>query len=361
MRFQFHKNESKIIDLIEFPGVTYSNSSEALEEYADIITPEYRDLLKNCEAVLIPHEGDIRLFYSKNVMEDYVFSSLIIKAYEVFGFSCEEDYLNHLLSAEETELRKRLIRSILLRDDDADKRAGASELAEEISLSKDHIRELVDNLSLEDGHKWNLYLMLDSPKRYLVQYVELLYRLLPDFRRLYLSHESRVLQCGMELEEFLNRNEENGLDILSNSILHQDMFPRRTSALYISCMTPYSIKCITDTSFPYLQWGMEMEKSFQLLKEKTENKLNERVLFFKNLGDRTRYEVLRLVAHGVTSTKSMANTLNVSSATISYHVNALVTANILEYEKKNGKTGYQVDWEFIKEVFDGLQEDLKQK
>ena len=49
--------------------------------------------------------------------------------------------------------------------------------------------------------------------------------------------------------------------------------------------------------------GLENGRSLQKMKEINENKTIERVQIFKNLGDKTRYEVLKLIAEGETSTK----------------------------------------------------------
>lgn len=362
MRFQFYKNESRIMDFLEFPSVIFADDQSEIEEYKDIVTKEYEELLKNSETLVKPYEEDIRLFYSKNAMEEYDFFSLLSKSYEVFGFTSEENYLNHLLSVDENDLRKKLIESIKSKDDDTSKKDNNTNPKEETLFSKEYITELVNALPIEPGDKWNLFLIIDSPKKYTIKYVELLYKILPDFRKLYLPYEEKIVEYGTHLENMLMEQGEKVLDTITCSMIDETMLPEGPIALFISLFGSFSLKIAAYPSNPFMQWGLEIEKSFQRLKEKRENKLNERILVFKNLGDKTRYEVLRLIANGETSIKNIANTLHVSSATISYHVNALITTNILKFDRnKNNKVGYKVSWDLIQEVFEGLREDLKQE
>ena len=101
-----------------------------------------------------------------------------------------------------------------------------------------------------------------------------------------------------------------------------------------------------------------MEEAFKRMKEINENKTLERVQIFKNLGDKTRYEVLKLIAAGETSTKVIAKTLGVSSATISYHINNLLTSKVIKMDKSNDKFGYVVDYELLEDTMEEFRKDM---
>lgn len=102
-----------------------------------------------------------------------------------------------------------------------------------------------------------------------------------------------------------------------------------------------------------------MEEAFKKMKQINENKTKEIVQIFKNLGDRTRYEVLKLIAQGETSTKDIANALGVSSATISYHINNFLTSKVIKLDKGNSGFKYVIDYELLKNIIKGFKEDLK--
>jgi predicted transcriptional regulator len=90
-----------------------------------------------------------------------------------------------------------------------------------------------------------------------------------------------------------------------------------------------------------------------------EGHLAELITTFKNLGDTTRYKVLKNISNGITSTKDIANSLGVSSATVSYHINQLNTSKILKLERVNGKYINSVNIEWINNCISKLKKDLK--
>jgi DNA-binding transcriptional ArsR family regulator len=104
---------------------------------------------------------------------------------------------------------------------------------------------------------------------------------------------------------------------------------------------------------------LKVEDAIRQLKEINENKINERVQIFKNLGDKTRYEVLKLISSGETSTKSIAEALGVSSATISYHINNFLTSKVVKMDKIDNKYVYVVDYELLNRIIEEFKEDLK--
>ena len=86
----------------------------------------------------------------------------------------------------------------------------------------------------------------------------------------------------------------------------------------------------------------------------------QRVKVFKALGDKTRYDTIRLIASGVSSIKDIANKLDVSSATISYHINEFLTSSIISLNrKKDKKSIYDVDYQKLEDVLTELRNDLK--
>ena len=67
-------------------------------------------------------------------------------------------------------------------------------------------------------------------------------------------------------------------------------------------------------------------------------------------------------AKKLTSIKTIADELGVSSATISYHMNEFLTTGILYMSKESKqKFDYRVDYDKLEEVFKDLKEDLNFK
>ena len=64
------------------------------------------------------------------------------------------------------------------------------------------------------------------------------------------------------------------------------------------------------------------------------------------------------LAKGVTSTKIIAKNLHVSPATISYHLNNLVTAKIAYLDQVEGRYIYKVNEEFLMTAIEELKKDF---
>ena len=68
--------------------------------------------------------------------------------------------------------------------------------------------------------------------------------------------------------------------------------------------------------------------------------------------------MLKLIVSGETSTKKIAKALDVSSATISYHINNILAAKIIKMDKSNNKFGYVIDYELLEETIEEFKKDL---
>ena len=110
---------------------------------------------------------------------------------------------------------------------------------------------------------------------------------------------------------------------------------------------------------PYIIWGIESEAFLKKIKEAEKEEQVNRILAYKNLGDKTRYEVLKCISNGMQSTKDIAHQLNVSSATISYHLNNLMTSKLIRLAYEDGKYFNKVNQEWIETCFEELKKDLK--
>ncbi len=365
MKYQFYFNESRINDFIEFPRLIFSeeelNTIDGDDLFYEIADKTYLEFLNRSSSYLKPLKKEIEFFYSKDFMESYDFNYLITKANSFFGFDNEESYLEKLLSLTEEEMKQSIISTMLSIEQKNTNILDLMEKAAEISNDKKEIMNLINDLPIDSGVKWNLLLIIEDTKKYMNQYIELMYKILPIYLNLYSEIEPIIKDYGPYFVDMLNNKGEEGLEEITFSMIESDLITEDANNVLISYISSFVLKISTTSPTPYFAWGVQMEKVFQSMKERMENKLNERVQIFKNLGDKTRYEVLRLIANGETSTKNIAKALEVSSATISYHISALVTSHIIKYEKSNNHIGYLVDFKYIEEAYIGLKNDLNIK
>ena len=182
---------------------------------------------------------------------------------------------------------------------------------------------------------------------------------MPIFQAMYSLYEVEIKTYGEKLVGFLNEKGPQGLEDITFSMVKPGVLDLGETNILISLVFSYAISIVTTAKISYVAWGLKMEEAFKYMKEINENKTNERIQVFKNLGDKTRYEVAKLIASGENSTKEIAKALGVSSATISYHINNLLTSKIIKLDKVDNKHFHVVDYDLLEEVIRGIMEDLK--
>lgn len=362
MNYQFYFNESRINDFIDFPRLIYAEDEIQTigddDVFHEIMDKDFKEFLTQSESYLKPFKKEIEFFYSRDFMDSYDFNFLITKTISFFGYVNEESYLNHLLTLTDEEIKQSMITTMLSNENKNVNISFLMDKALEISKDKKEIMALINDLPIDSGVKWNLFIILEDTKNYMRQYVELMFKILPIYLKLYSKIEATLTDTGNNFVDMLNQKGEAGLEEITFSMIDSELITEDTNKVLISYVSSFALKIDNTSTSPYIVWGLKMDKVFQAMKEKQENKLNERIQVFKNLGDKTRYEVLRLLASGESSTKNIAKALEVSSATISYHINALVTSHIVRYEKTNNRIGYLIDFKLIEEAYLGLKNDL---
>lgn len=364
MNFNFYPVESRIFDFLEFPSLIFAKERyDKSKEEDDLKVPyfaEYLDLLNRVEVKLEPYKKDIDFFYMKNFHGEYDFIGMISSIYMIFGHKNENEYLDMLLGLDENEINKSIAYSIISDNENSlDYSEEIMTRANALSLNKSELISLIKDLPTDLASKWNLFLIIEEPVKYMKMYVDLMHKVLPIFSDFYKLYEEEVGRYGQYLVEFLNEKGAKGLEEKTYSILDLKVINDKENRILISSVQQYAISIIGVGHYIYIAWGLRMEEAFKRMKEVNENKINERVQVFKNLGDKTRYEVVRLIASGQTSTKEIALALGVSSATISYHINNLLQSKIIKIDRTDNRYSYVVDHELLEKTINGLIQDLK--
>lgn len=359
MKFKFYPIESRIYDFLQFPSLIFKK--ERLERSdnfdKDIPMDQYFNLINIAEEKFKPFEKDIELYYSEKFSYNYDFIDLMTDVYTFFGYKDEKDYLNMLLNLSEKEIYTSMAYSFLATNEN--NQDFSDEILKKASImNKNDLISIIKELPTDPSRKWNLFLIAEAPLKHMKIYVHLMYSLLPIFEEIYLSYEDEVNNHGKHLIDLLNKKGAEGLKEISYSIIDTEIIKNEENSLLISAIEQYAIILSCSGKNSYLLWGLKTEEFFKIKKQINENKINERVHVFKNLGDKTRYEVVKLLSTGVTSTKEIANTLGVSSATISYHLSNLIQAKVIKAGLANDKYNYLVNYSYLEEILRDFKEDI---
>lgn len=355
MKFQFLPKQSKIVDFLYFPKCLYQKEiledSNRLNNYKEAIDHAYFDTLEHYKSLLAPFGKEIEIFYNRN-FHDLEFADFFIKNISPHLFETSQQYLDHLLSLDQQTIKQYIINQL-----NQENGRETSDLT--LTSNSQDISRFLENYPLDATAKWNLLLILQEPKLYLRRYVDLMLKLWPLFVNVYDPMEEEVTHYGHYLEDYLNKHGEEGLQDITNTLINEKYFLNEENLLFISALFPYTIIISDGPNNNQIYWGMKVEAAMKKIKEINVDKLNDRVQTFKYLGDKTKYEVLRHISRGITSTKEIARLTNVSSATISYHINAFLTSKIILLDNNNRKFSYVVNYKLLSEFLNDFRQDLK--
>lgn len=79
---------------------------------------------------------------------------------------------------------------------------------------------------------------------------------------------------------------------------------------------------------------------------------------FKTLSDSKRYNIIELLSERPWYVYELADELNLSAATISYHLNMLLEFRLIKYERSDHRIYYSLDKERLKELLNKISKNL---
>ncbi|MDD3129888.1 MAG: winged helix-turn-helix domain-containing protein [Candidatus Izemoplasmatales bacterium] len=353
MKFKFDKHSSKVIDYFIFPRIYYFSEDQerALDQSVQKVIPdEYKGFAEKMKIKLEPYAEEIKQFYDDDIYGEYDFLSILNHAYPVYSYHDEHEYIDYLFKVESKSFKDEILKSLVNLEED--------EPNDVEVLNDSQAMQYINSLKITSANKWNLLLMIQNPKDYLEKWVNLLHKTQTIFYQVYQQYEEKVVKVGEDISKRLSKNPNESFKKITYDAVQFDFSNQDSCFLYVSAIFPYTLRFVGDSECRIV-WGMEMEYSFRRIHEINEDHLMQRVKIFKTLGDRTRYETLKLIAKGETSIKNIADELDVSSATISYHINEFLTSGLLHLSKeKNKKTRYVVDYKKLNEIIESLKADL---
>jgi len=362
LKYVFHEQESYIFDALQFPGMIYYKEeaiSKSEENFIEFIPESSKIVMKEMYDLILPYSEKAKIFYFEG-NEDRDFIELLTLSNPFMGQEDPLDYLKTLLDKSDEELLFEVIFALDYFDQDtvdSDKEASRRK-AEELKGKPEEIMPWLNALSIGNDAKWQLYSFTQNPRKTLEAYISFMEEVLPKFEKFYEKYRADIVERGNTFVKKLGETEGDSLSEVSNGIVSESVLIGEKIEVLITMVNSFSIMLNAGSVRPFIAWGSDIEKIFIAIKEKEADQVQERVTLFKNLGDKTRYEVLMNIAKGITSTKIIARNLGVSSATISYHLNNLVTAKLIYLAQNEGKYTYRVNHEFIGKCIKAMTEDL---
>lgn len=365
MNFTFHKDESILYDLFMFPKLALITEEEIAKvneplhgnnPFDTLDDPDHVDFVEKAKEDLEPFHDPLLGFYADEMTSSYDFPYLLFKAYSIKGYTSHNEYLSHILNDSEINVKKRLLNAILSTEED-ESLVISKERIDELLNNKDELLKLFRAIPTTENYKWILLMLIENPIKYLELYQNLINSIKPYFDDYVKRHDQEISHFDSDIIHTLNEKKEEGFHQLTQGLVPSDVLDEENS-IFTSFVHPYTFAKTSLGNEKILLIGLRMKKGFQKVAEFQESLRKNRTKVFKTLSDNTRYEVLRLIASGVTSTKKIAENVGVSSATITYHINAFLTTKVIKIPKSKS-IKYVVDFEMLETYWQDFINDLK--
>lgn len=354
MKFNFYPEASRVVQFVYFPLLaSYEKTEKAFGSLiSELINPGSLDRWERIAEELTGCRDE----FSKYLLSSYSFYFKLLFKTELKHLNNETQYLEAIRALSKADLDDHMTAFL---DGVLDMTMpGPTDSGNYLAEAFKTIR----SSTLDNSDKWKLLALLEDPEAVRNEYADFMERLIPLFRRYYEEVDYAVNAWSAR---FAHELETTGPGPLTD-IMDQYLVSESTAILRQSHTVNFWLLGIHDYNFfinPHPQesdiiLGINVLDYLTRLDRFEERNKEDRITVFKNLSDKTRYDVLKLIATGESSTKVLAQKLGVTSAAISYHLKQLTNDRLIRFDANNPKHRYRINEQRMMEALAGLREDL---
>lgn len=222
------------------------------------------------------------------------------------------------------------------------------EVEKTISTNESFVK-FIKELNISAEGKWNLFLFIQDIKAYLEEFTVLI--------NAYLTIYSKVTKkysryAEKEAQYYKDKIEEKGMGYI-NELLRDTVGTEEgideisVSFMFYNC---YSIISGTAEKSRYLLTGIRCEELINKICGNTD--IENNLIILKNLSDKTRYGILKLLSQRQCYGLELAEQFKLTNATICYHMSYLQFSKLVQIEKKDHKAYYTLNKEELRKCFE---------
>ena len=205
--------------------------------------------------------------------------------------------------------------------------------------------------------KWICSQLWREPQAYLDAYRELLALCTPVIRRHCTAMQPLFDATAAQLRQDLSSDAPEFLRQLGMEHVEGDPLLARPSAAFFN-----GIGLVWDQSRPaspvHLIAGVCHHRLGQLIRQYSDNTeyLSDRL---KSISDKRRLDIIKLLKSGPLCGQDLAERIGLSPATISHHMNSLVTAGFITMDKQGTRVSYSINEKYVDNFLQNLSNTLR--
>lgn len=345
---QFKQEQMEFVNQLLYPILILKKDrdeerpSSPLEEQLEVIVEEMRQMSVPLES----YKDNILYFYKDDALRMFFVNVKNVLRYHSF-----EEYAKVLHSMDEEKIKKQLMTAIVKQDEEE---ASVEDKVTELLGNQFAFLDFLKNLPIDDTVRWNYFTIMSQPKKFVEDFISLHQILKPIFEKVYAEYLPILEKSYEEFETTIQEHPTILAEAFSGTKIIEEIDWASDEIAVIPTLL------LSDFFFQDSEILILGAKSLEVIQHVIQTRLDkqqERINVFKNLGDKTRYQIFCEIAKGSKSVKGIAEQLGITSATVSYHINELVLSNLVVHGWNKKDCTQAIHTELITEVMNGLMED----
>ena len=345
---QFKQEQMEFVNQLLYPILILKKDREEerpsspLEEQLEVIVEEMRQM----SIPLEPYKDNILYFYKDDALRMF-----FVNVKNVLHYRSFEEYAEDLHSMDEEQMKQQLMTTIVKQDEEE---IEAEDKVAELLGNQFAFLDFLKNLPIDDTLRWNYFTIMSQPKKFVEDFISLHQTLKPIFEKVYAEYLPILEKSYQEFETTIQEHPTILAEAFSGTKVIEEIDWASDEISVIPSLL------LSDFFFQDSEILILGAKSLEVIQHVIQTRLDkqqERINVFKNLGDKTRYQIFCEIAKGTKSVKGIAEQLGITSATVSYHINELVLSNLVVHGWNKKDCTQAIHTELITEVMNGLMED----
>ncbi|GAA0121953.1 MAG: winged helix-turn-helix transcriptional regulator [Clostridium argentinense] len=209
-----------------------------------------------------------------------------------------------------------------------------------------NIIEFIKELDLKEDTKWKLMIILNDPKKYYKSLIKTIEDNRNAYREAYKAVEKSLSKLISNYIKYVNSDK---CEVLNNVIKNHD------SKINIIPTLSFGTSLFEFKNTYFV--GVLYEITYNEYVNSMGNK-GELILKLKALSDKSKLEIISLLKTEPKYSLEIAEALDLTPATVSYHMGSLLECGMVVVEKKQGKVYYNLNKTGLKNFIDELNSAL---
>ena len=327
------------------------------DESGERIDSKIKDFVVHVRKESLVDKKNLEKYFKHHTEENYSLADFLYNNEDFWKCKDIEEYISMLEN--KSNVDKKLYILAVVHNSKGEE---CEDKLKEICKSDEEILKTIKNSEFTSSLKWDLSCFINDTEIEFKEFIEFIRSSTYIYEQFKGTRNKLMEKLNERLEKNINNNKKS-LDFLNKTtrkIVNYDSF----NDIYVTTNygQGYGINFVMNDDTMYIFLGAYYENHLKMIGGEEENRLQTNLMVYKNLCDKNRFEILKLLTKKEDySQGEIAEILGITNATVSYHMNFLVGANLVNIDKRNKKAFYLLNKNTLEKSIDFIREQLELK